>query len=260
MLSRYPAAYLGTTMNRSPEESLTAEALSKRGESKRRNGDLAGARADFDRAVELDPACAAGYSGRGLVKQFTGDPDGALLDYGKALELRPDWTAIKHMMKTVKRSIRAAAKGGVAGESAPNSKTSNRAVPAGEKVVLVRAAFADEAAWSALCQSIRVQDPDRLLDLAWIEDRANDGMSAGEVAELMGNGALQGFALIVDETSLATPEQPILVVDLRETPGRTFRVAPAQLGEVVANLSIGNMDFEEFASAAGREGVFRGFA
>jgi Flp pilus assembly protein TadD len=64
----------------SPQEAETAEALSKRGEAKRRKGDLVGARADFEKAIELNPACAAGYSGRGLVKQFTGDLDEALLD------------------------------------------------------------------------------------------------------------------------------------------------------------------------------------
>lgn len=246
-------------MSTSPEEPQTAETFSKRGEAKRRKGDLVGARADFDKAIELDPACAAGYSGRGLVKQFTGDPEGALIDYGKALELRPDWTAVKHMMKTVKRSIRAAAKSGVAADPAPSSKTSKRVIPAGEKVVLVRATFADEPAWDALRQAIEDQDSDRLLDLAWIAERANEGISAKEVAELTVNDSAPGFALIVDEASLATPEHPILVVDLREDPGRTFRVVSTQLCDVVMNLSVGNMDFDEFASVAGREGVFRGF-
>jgi tetratricopeptide (TPR) repeat protein len=242
-------------MNTSFEGAQDAEALSKRGEAKRRKGDLDGALADFDIAIELQPGLAAGYSGRGLVKQSKGDLDGALLDLNRALKLRPDWTGIKEMIKHVKRAKRAGAKAVPAG--APQSRGS---IPATDKVVLLRAAFADELAWGALCQAIRLHDRECLLDLALIDDRVNDAISVKEVAALTGYKSVQGFALVADETALSKPEHPILVVDLRETPGRTFRVALGGLCDVVSNLSIGNMGFGEFASAAGREGIFRGFA
>jgi len=59
--------------------------------------------------------------------------------------------------------------------------------------------------------------------------------------------------------TLTNAEHPILVVDLWETPGRTFRVIPARMWSVENNLSLANMDFHEFAESAGADGVFRGF-
>jgi hypothetical protein len=50
-----------------------------------------------------------------------------------------------------------------------------------------------------------------------------------------------------------------LVVDLDETPGRTFRVVPSEAWGVENSLSLANMGFEEFAEAVDEHGVFRGF-
>jgi len=63
----------------------------------------------------------------------------------------------------------------------------------------------------------------------------------------------------VDRVALTDPEHPILVVDLMDQPGRTFRVIPSEAWGVENNLSIANMGFEEFAEAADEDGVFRGF-
>jgi hypothetical protein len=54
-------------------------------------------------------------------------------------------------------------------------------------------------------------------------------------------------------------EQPVLVVDLCEQPGRTFRVIPREMWGVENNLSIANMDYDDFANSADADGVFRGF-
>jgi hypothetical protein len=51
----------------------------------------------------------------------------------------------------------------------------------------------------------------------------------------------------------------VLVVNLFVPRGRSFRVVPAQLWSVQANLSLANMDWEEFADAVDDDGVFRGF-
>jgi hypothetical protein len=38
-----------------------------------------------------------------------------------------------------------------------------------------------------------------------------------------------------------------------------FRALPSQIQSIQNNLSIGNMDFEEFANNIDPDGVFRGF-
>ncbi|HLF89873.1 MAG TPA: hypothetical protein VI451_13065 [Anaerolineales bacterium] len=41
--------------------------------------------------------------------------------------------------------------------------------------------------------------------------------------------------------------------------GREFRAIPSQIQGIENNLSIANMDFEEFADSVDEDGVFRGF-
>jgi hypothetical protein len=64
---------------------------------------------------------------------------------------------------------------------------------------------------------------------------------------------------ISDQITFTSSEQPVLVVDLSEEPGRTFRVIPSEMWSVENNLSIANMDYSEFADNADPDGIFRGF-
>ncbi len=75
---------------------------------------------------------------------------------------------------------------------------------------------------------------------------------------------------IADSVTFASPEHPILVVDLQykwvalaefpEVADRTpFRCIPSQLWGVENNLNISNMDWEDFAEAVDDDGVFRDF-
>jgi len=66
-----------------------ARAYYNRGIAKRAKGDLDGAIADFSRAIELDPKYAIAYNNRGIAKDDKGDLDGAIGDYNRAIELDP---------------------------------------------------------------------------------------------------------------------------------------------------------------------------
>jgi tetratricopeptide (TPR) repeat protein len=55
------------------------------------SGDLDGASADFNKAIELKPDYARPFAGRGRAKRDKGDLDGALADFNKAIELNPDF-------------------------------------------------------------------------------------------------------------------------------------------------------------------------
>ena len=67
------------------------------------------------------------------------------------------------------------------------------------------------------------------------------------------------FVLVADERAITDREHAVLVIDLEDKPGRTFRVIPREAWSVENNLSIANMDFSEFVAACGKDGVFRGF-
>jgi lipoprotein NlpI len=60
------------------------------GNYKFRQADWAGALADFNRALEINPKNAGAYSRRGVTRQLTGDFSGALSDYDQFIALKPD--------------------------------------------------------------------------------------------------------------------------------------------------------------------------
>ncbi len=60
------------------------------GNYKRNHGNWAGALADFNRALEINPENASAYSRRGVARQLAGDFSGALSDYDRFIALKPD--------------------------------------------------------------------------------------------------------------------------------------------------------------------------
>ncbi|MFD5915909.1 DUF6924 domain-containing protein [Kitasatospora sp. NPDC058201] len=62
-----------------------------------------------------------------------------------------------------------------------------------------------------------------------------------------------------DTVALGSAELPLVVVDLWGGPGRFIRVVAAEFWGIENNLSIANMDFEDFARAVDQGGVLRGF-
>src|SRR5206468_1813713 len=60
-----------------------------RGIEKAKKGDLDGALADFNRAIELDPKNAAAYYNRASAKMLKKDAAGAIADYRRVIELDP---------------------------------------------------------------------------------------------------------------------------------------------------------------------------
>src|SRR6266496_2931178 len=73
----------------SPASAGTVEDFFNRAGAKKAVGDLDGAIADYDRAIQLDPKDAAIYNNRGLAKQEKGDLDAAIVDFNRAIQLNP---------------------------------------------------------------------------------------------------------------------------------------------------------------------------
>ncbi|WP_328609841.1 hypothetical protein OG943_12155 [Amycolatopsis sp. NBC_00345] len=63
----------------------------------------------------------------------------------------------------------------------------------------------------------------------------------------------------VEQLTARAPEWALLVVRVRPEGNGRLRVIPAELWSVENNISLGNMDWQDFTSAAGADGVFRGF-
>jgi tetratricopeptide (TPR) repeat protein len=68
---------------------FAASVLHNRGLLRQAQGDLAGALADFNQALAIDPRHTATYVARGLVRKEYGDLGSALADFNQALEQNP---------------------------------------------------------------------------------------------------------------------------------------------------------------------------
>jgi hypothetical protein len=133
-------------------------------------------------------------------------------------------------------------------------------LPQTKNSLLLRTDFSDDASWKALCVSIQEPSEDGFKAYVdCISDPAYDGLTIEQLVALSPKGSGRSFAFIADRVTLMDPERPVLVVDLYAEPGRTFRVIPREMWGVENNLSIANLDFDEFAANADPDGVFRGF-
>jgi len=134
---------------------------------------------------------------------------------------------------------------------------------------VVRTDFDNESAWNAVCSLIRapVQDHGYTLSTfyAYVDFVELTEYRSFSTAELLvafppfPDEYEHSFFLVVDRDALSNPEFPVLVVDLHETRGRTFRTVPTQVQAIQNNLSLANLDFGDFAKAVDQDGVFRGF-
>jgi hypothetical protein len=133
-------------------------------------------------------------------------------------------------------------------------------LPNTDHSLMLRTEFSDDAAWAALCETVQEPSEDGFKAFVdCVNDPAYDGLTVEQMVALAPKGSDRSFAFIADRTTFTNPERPVLVVDLYDEPGRTFRVIPRELWGVENNLSLANMDFYEFADSVDPDGVFRGF-
>lgn len=134
-----------------------------------------------------------------------------------------------------------------------------RLIPATENTLVLRTDFSDESAWQSFCEAIQNPADELSPCLDFVSDPVYSNLGAKQLPALVSEESPRTYAFIVDRVTLTSPEHPVLAVDLNDKPGRAFRVASSALAEVECNLSISNMDFDEFANSVDEDGIFRGF-
>jgi len=126
--------------------------------------------------------------------------------------------------------------------------------------LVLRTDYSDPAGWREMRRRIEaVSDEGFRAQVAYFDDDRLAGALFEDLIALVRRGPFRTFFFVVDGETVEHTEHPVLVVDLHEEPGRTFRVVPAQMWGVENNLSLSNMDFSEFANNADADGIFRGF-
>jgi len=129
-------------------------------------------------------------------------------------------------------------------------------LPESENALVLRTDFSDDAAWERLCAAVREPRGEFQAYVEFVSDRQYEGLTPEHV---LSQDSHPTFIFLADRVALSHPDQPILVVDLCDEPGRTFRVIPSAMWSVENNLSLANMDFAEFADSVDPDGVFREF-
>jgi hypothetical protein len=127
---------------------------------------------------------------------------------------------------------------------------------------IVRTDFSDEHAWETAWRDITAPreywGDEVTLDATLISRPEFEGWTGEELAAIV---ARTGTPILfaVDAVTLASPEHPVLVVEIdpeRDQP-RSFRATPIALLDAQIQLSSANMDWEEFSSAVDPDGILR---
>jgi hypothetical protein len=132
-------------------------------------------------------------------------------------------------------------------------------LPETENPLVLRTDFSDQAAWETICATIRDPVGDFRAYVEFLDDVEYGGITKAQLPGLVPEDYGHSFIIVADRAAISLPDHPLLVVDLYERSGREFRAIPSQIQAIENNLSIANMDFEEFAESVDESGVFRGF-
>lgn len=134
-----------------------------------------------------------------------------------------------------------------------------KSLPESDDSLVLRTDFSDDAAWEEVRTAISVPVGDFQAYVELVDDREYEDMTVDELTSLVSEQSNLTEIYVVDVLTIADPEHPVLVVDVCDEPGRTFRVIPTEMWCVENNLSVANMDWEDFAESLDENGVFRGF-
>ncbi|MET9048296.1 hypothetical protein ABZX34_36565 [Streptomyces sp. NPDC004362] len=143
--------------------------------------------------------------------------------------------------------------------------------------LVVRTDYHDDAAWQDVATALMQSWGDGLYEarIHFVNDPAWADATADDVLNVVRADEKLAVVFLADRMSMQAGTRPLLAVttltredceddedydELTEF-GREFRTAPAGVHDIHANLSIGNMGFEEYAAWAhdDPEGIYRSF-
>ncbi|MFG2951381.1 DUF6924 domain-containing protein [Streptomyces adustus] len=144
--------------------------------------------------------------------------------------------------------------------------------------LIVRTDYDDEAGWRAVAAEVSKacgtdSEPEALVHL--VDDPEWAGAAPDAVRAAVSRDVELGVVFVADGATMRSAHHALLALDLDiededldpmyyqelidSPPAREFRTTPAAVYDVHANLSLANVDFDEFAEAAlaDPEGVLR---
>lgn len=132
-------------------------------------------------------------------------------------------------------------------------------IPKTKNVPLLRTDFSNEKEWKNIIKLINQRYNGFKANIEIVEDKKFENFEIKDFLALVPIDYNNRFIFLVDNQSLNNNDLTIVCLDLTSKPAKYFRVIPGELWSVENNLSIANMDFEEFYDNTDSKGVFRGF-
>jgi len=156
-------------------------------------------------------------------------------------------------------------------------------IPQTPHMPVLRTDFSDDAMWQIVCNAMAKSYHDLTLKygvglsdvtLDFISDPEYSGITPEQVLALI---TIEDFwhscIFIVDHTTISESEHPMLAMNLSELffedgdedeetyneQEHTFCLLPSEVAAMEINLTLGNMDFEDFSTSVKTDGIFRGF-
>ena len=133
---------------------------------------------------------------------------------------------------------------------------------------LLRVDFDDDSIWRRVRDAVLAPlTPGDVSNLIVIEDKEFEGVDLARL-ETAPEGYEKRVLIVFDRQSREHATHPLLLIDWfaevdedddeRFMPG-AIRIAPEHVPEAEINLSLANMDLDDYVAHADQEGIFRGF-
>jgi hypothetical protein len=133
------------------------------------------------------------------------------------------------------------------------------AFPHSDNPLVVRTDFSDDEAWARVRAAIEAPVGDFQANVTFVDDREYEGLTVERLPEFLPETFNDTFIFLVDRETLTGSDNPVLTIDVFHEVGRFFRVVPSEMWIVENNLSLANLDWEDFANHVDADGVFRAF-
>lgn len=131
-------------------------------------------------------------------------------------------------------------------------------LPDTHQSIVIRTDYSHQDIWEKIRKIILAPTPDFGFeaDVDIVDDAAFQGVSVEALIKLAKD---HPTLFIIDTHTLTHPEHPILCLEHDDHSVKYLRLIPSAFVAVENNLSIANMDIEDFIDAVDAQGIFRGF-
>jgi hypothetical protein len=133
-------------------------------------------------------------------------------------------------------------------------------LPESDIYLLVRTYFGDDAGWDALKALIEEGSEEGFFaNVQYVDDRQFDGFSSKALEDAHPHrDSGWDVMYVADEQAITRPVHPLLLVRMGNTAELPFRCRADALYEIDANLSLANLDWDDFRDQVDASGVYGG--